>query len=109
MKRFTLVAASATLAAFAASAGDFSAADVNQDGVVSLLELRDVKPDATAATFPLFDTDRSGALDVEEFAAAIDAPPPPKPEFEEIERERASTTATTRRSQPTVSRRGYGS
>jgi hypothetical protein len=55
-------------AAFAAE-GDFTAADANADGVLTLEEAQIVMPNLTEDLFRAADVDGSGALSQSEFAA----------------------------------------
>lgn len=53
-----------------AQAPDFASIDVDQSGGLTLPELQAVYPDTTEETFQALDTDGSGDLSPEEYAAA---------------------------------------
>lgn len=73
MIKHTLIAVVA--AAFAgpalAQAVDFDSIDIDQSGTITLPELQAVLPDVTEETFAAIDTDGSGDLDRDEFAAIV--------------------------------------
>lgn len=73
--RSLLLIASLGLAATAANAqsADFVALDIDVSGGLSLAEAQSVAPDLTADDFARFDTDGSGELSQEEFAAWVAA------------------------------------
>ncbi|MFU8777237.1 MAG: EF-hand domain-containing protein [Roseovarius sp.] len=56
-----------------ALAGEFSALDADGDGYVTMSELQQVIPNATAEIFTMADTNADGALNEEEVAAAVAA------------------------------------
>ncbi|MDZ5696899.1 hypothetical protein [Chelativorans sp. M5D2P16] len=51
---------------------DFESIDMDQSGGISLQEIQVVAPDVTEETFNAVDTDGSGDLSPEEFAAIVD-------------------------------------
>lgn len=85
MKTFLISTVSALAFAGAAMAQDFSEADADESGGISLEELQDIDPNVTEAEFTLYDTDLSGELDedqYEEWRIAIQGAERSVPEFE---------------------------
>ncbi|MCL3883582.1 EF-hand domain-containing protein [Marivita sp. GX14005] len=65
-----LFAASLVALPVAAMAADYTAADANADGMLSLEEVQAVMPEMTADTFAAADADGDGMLNQDELAAA---------------------------------------
>ena len=67
MKTFLISTVSALAFAGAAMAQNFSDADTDESGGISLEELQAVDPNVTEAEFTLYDTDLSGELDEDQY------------------------------------------
>lgn len=70
MKRISLFAAAIGAIAVANTALAHEL-DVDQDGLYSLAEIQDELPDMTQAEYDALDTNLDGAVDPDEFAAAV--------------------------------------
>lgn len=71
MPRIALAAAvGAIVVANAAMAHEL---DVDKDGLISLTEIQDEFPDMTQEEYDALDTNQDDAVDVDEFAAAVES------------------------------------
>ncbi|MFP7570511.1 EF-hand domain-containing protein [Marivita sp. S2033] len=65
-----LIAATIVALPVAAMAADYTTADANADGMLSMEELQTILPEITTDTFMAADTDGDGLLNADELAAA---------------------------------------